>query len=217
MDVRFRKIKILVWDFDGTFYRLIPALKHDVREAEYRVIEDNTGWPREKLIQEFGAIFKKKFKSATQVAAKLSGISVTQAATEMEQYYDRTKYLKKDDRLKKLLESLRVYKHYLFVNGIRRKIIEALHALGISERFFSEIVTPETVGDTKPNLKGFRYIVGKTGASPDQHLMIGDRIDVDITPAKKVGMKTCLVWSDKKDPSIDISVATIYDVANLLA
>ena len=197
-------IKVIIWDFDGTFYKLIPALKNDVREAEYRVIVDHAGWSKEKVVEKFNEIYKKQFKSATQVVAKLSHLSVVQSAIEMEAYYDRTKYLKRDERLIQMLMNLSSYTHFLFVNGIKKKIIPALHALGVPEELFAEIVTAELVGDTKPSLKGFQYILDKTQQPVETHLMIGDRIDVDLIPAKKLGMKTCLVWSTEKHPAADV-------------
>lgn len=44
----------------------------------------------------------------------------------------------------------------------------------------------------KPNLDFFQYAIKKADCSPNKIVMIGDRLDNDIMPAKKVGMKT--VW-----------------------
>ena len=216
MDTRLINIQVLIWDFDGTLYKPHPDLWRDVREAEYRVIAEHTGWEKEKVIEEFTKLYKVVLASATQVVAKLAEIQVKQAAIEMENYYDRTKYLRPDDKLVELFTKLAHLKHYLLVNGIQKKIVEALAVLGLSESLFAEIVTSETVGDNKPSPKGFLYILEKTGLSLEQHLMIGDRIDVDLEPAKKIGMKTCLVWSVTSHPSVDVTIPTVYDVANLV-
>lgn len=212
-----RNIHVLIWDFDGTLYKPIPDLWRDVREAEYHVIADHTEWEREKVLAEFNALYKVKLASATQVVAKLANISVMQAATEMEPYYDRTKYLARDEQLIALFQKFSAYTHYLLVNGIQKKISEALTTLGLSQSLFVEIVTSEIVGDNKPSPKGFLYILDKTKLPPEQHLMIGDRIDVDLTPAKTLGMKTCLVtWGEAPHVSGDATVPTVYDLANLL-
>lgn len=212
----FKNIKVIIWDFDGTFYELIPKLKNELRESEYRVIADHTGWSREKIHDAFHSLYKKKLKSATQVVAKLANISVSQAAMEMADSYDRTAFLKRDEKLIAMFQKLSSYEHYFLVNGTREKIVEAIKALGISLATFQEIVTAETVGDNKPNPKGFLYILKKTGLPPREHLMIGDRIDVDLEPAKKLGMKTCLVWSQEKNLAVDISIPTIYDVEKVI-
>jgi len=46
MDRRFRNIRVLIWDYDGTFYKPNQDLWQDVREAEFRTIMAHTGWNR---------------------------------------------------------------------------------------------------------------------------------------------------------------------------
>lgn len=205
-------IKVIIWDFDGTFYPPNDALWHDIREAEYRTIELHTGWGREKVVDEFTKYHKKITPSATQTVARLCGITTTQATTEFETYFDRRKYLHKDIRLIELFQKLTRFSHYILANGSKKGISESLEALGIAKAVFTQIITSETVGVTKPDLKGFLYILGKTGLKPDQHLMVGDREKVDLVPAKQLGMKTCLVWADKKSDIADIVIPTVYDL-----
>ncbi|KKW01536.1 MAG: HAD superfamily (Subfamily IA) hydrolase, TIGR02253 [Parcubacteria group bacterium GW2011_GWA1_49_11] len=81
---------------------------------------------------------------------------------------------------------------------------------------FEEMVTAETVGITKPHPEGFRYILRKTGLPAEQHLMIGDREGVDLVPAKALGMKTCLVWAKNSSSIANVSLPTVYGVANLV-
>ena len=87
---------------------------------------------------------------------------------------------------------------------------------GLNANIFTGIVTSEKVGVNKPELKGFQYILNKTQLSADEHLMIGDREEVDLVPAKKLGMKTCLVWSNKKSEIADITVKDVYAIKNFL-
>ena len=210
----FSRIRVLIWDFDGTLYKPDLALFATVREAEYRTIQKHTGWDREKIIEEFTKLHKKVYPSATETVAKLIGLTTTQAALEMENYFDRRKYLQKDERLIALFQSLKSYTHYILANGTRTHLEETLAVLGISKNTFQEIVTSEITGENKPSPLGFQYILNKTTLPPDQHLMIGDRELVDLAPAKELGMKTCLVWSDKTS---DIADATLPDVYSLPA
>lgn len=48
------------------------------------------------------------------------------------------------------------------------------------------------VGTVKPDLKFFRKILEISGCTPKEAIMIGDKKDADITPAKKIGMHTIL-------------------------
>lgn len=211
-------IKVLIWDFDGTLYKPIPELWQEVREAEYQTVINHTGWSKEKTVEEFIKLHKVKYDSATEVTAVLSGITIAQAAVAMERYFDRRKYLTRDEKLIELFQKLKNFRHFTLANGMIARHQEALAVLGVPVATFEEMVTSETVGFTKPHEAGFRYILGKTGLPPAQHLMIGDREAIDLVPAKKLGMKTCLVWADPKGKFswADIVLSTVYDVYTML-
>lgn len=215
MNSQFNDVNVLIWDFDGTLYNFVPDLKMEIRESEYRVIINHTGWSREKTVARFLPLYEKSH-SGTTTAANLSGISVLEAVKEGEKYVDRGKYIGRDEKLIQLFTLLQKYTHYMLVNGVRSKTEIILRHLGIDPSIFMEIVTSEIVGVNKPNPAGFRYILGKTKLPPKQHLMIGDREKVDLEPAKKLGIKTCLVWSDRKNSIADSTLPTVYDVAKIL-
>jgi HAD superfamily hydrolase (TIGR01549 family) len=216
--MKFKDISIIIWDFDGTLYPPNPDLWHDIRESEYRTIMDHTGWTREQTIKEFEQLHKKEIPSATETVAELCEISPGQATVEFEKYFDRRKYVKKDPQLIRMFEQLSGGRgHYILANGKIEGIRQTLEVLGVSQYLFREIVTSETVGVTKPDPKGFKYILGKTGLDPAKHLMVGDREVVDLEPARKIGMKTCLVWSDKPSKIADIVISKVYDIADIVA
>lgn len=212
----FKKIKILIWDFDGTFYRPNPALFHAVREAEYRVISEHNGWTREQTIEAFEKLYKKVYPSATETVGRIVGIPTGEAALEMEQYFDRRDFLTRDERLIELFDKLKGYRHILLANGVIAKHKETLKVLGIPSETFELFVTSEVVGFTKPHPAGFEYILNYTKLPADEHLMIGDREIVDLAPAKALGMRTCLVWSRVQSTVADITLPTVYNLGPLL-
>ncbi len=214
--MRFKDIRVLIWDFDGTFYKPNQDLFKAVREAEYQTIVNHTGWTKEKTTEEFARLHKKVYTSATEVVSKLCKISIARAATEMEKYFDRRVYIHRDEKLIHLFSLLKKFRHFILANGMIARHKETLEALGLSAKIFKEIVTAETVVVTKPHEKGFLYILHKTKLPPASHLMIGDRDRVDLAPAKKLGMKTCLVWADKDCDVADVVLPTVYDVAKIL-
>ncbi|OGG28396.1 hypothetical protein A3A64_03580 [Candidatus Gottesmanbacteria bacterium RIFCSPLOWO2_01_FULL_48_11] len=216
MDNRFRNVTVLIWDFDGTLYAPNPALWKEIREGEYRTIMAHTGWPREQAVAEFEKLHKTVYPSATETVAQLIHLPIADAASEMEQYFDRTKYLTRDEKLIALFAKLKQYRHFTLANGIIANHKKALDVLGVPAETFEEMVTAETVGITKPHPEGFRYILRKTGLPAEQHLMIGDREGVDLVPAKALGMKTCLVWAKNSSSIANVSLPTVYGVANLV-
>jgi len=211
----FPEVKILIWDFDGTLYKPNEELFHDVRELEYRAIMKHTGWTREKTAEEFHKLYRVTIQSGTEVVSKLCNIPIAAAARESEKDFDRRKYLRHDSKLVEMFRKLKRFRHFILANGIIAKHKESLLVLGIPVDTFEEFVTAETIGVTKPDPAGFVYIMKKTGLPARAHLMIGDRELVDIAPAKKLGMHTCLVWNHTPSVVADVTLPTVYDVAGI--
>lgn len=69
-----------------------------------------------------------------------------------------------------------------------------LNALGIL-KYFSCIISSFDFQIKKPDTRLFEIAAQKSGCSVSDAVMIGDRLDNDIFPAKKVGMKT--IWIKK--------------------
>ena len=59
-------------------------------------------------------------------------------------------------------------------------------------RYFDVFVSSAEEGVEKPDPRIFTIALARAGCTPEQAVMIGDRIDNDIVPAKQMGMKT--VW-----------------------
>ena len=68
---------------------------------------------------------------------------------------------------------------------------QRLEAMGI-RRYFDVFVSSAEEGVAKPDPGIFKLALARAGCAPEQAVMIGDRIDNDIVPAKQLGMKT--VW-----------------------
>lgn len=68
---------------------------------------------------------------------------------------------------------------------------QRLCAFGI-QSCFSVVVSSFDVGIKKPDPAIFRLALDRAGVRADEAVMIGDRLDNDIFPAKALGMKT--VW-----------------------
>ena len=58
--------------------------------------------------------------------------------------------------------------------------------------YFDIIISSAEEGMKKPDRSIFMLALQRTGASAEKTFMIGDRLDNDIIPAKKLGMKT--IW-----------------------
>jgi HAD superfamily hydrolase (TIGR01549 family) len=207
-------IQVIIWDFDLTLYHKIPELNDDFQKALIKVICTHTDLNEKEARIEFDKIHPSMFASDTKSIAYLSNIPVSQAATELEWYFDRTKYLKYDTKLVDMFKKLSNFRHFILTNGIAAKVREGLNVLGLDFVNFEAIVTSEITGVNKPDPKGLIYIMNITKLPARVHLMVGDRDNVDLVGAQKLGMKTCLVWNESE--IADVSIPTIYDFEKIV-
>ncbi len=85
---------------------------------------------------------------------------------------------------------------------------------------FSTVISSFDVGVSKPNPKIFEIALKESGAKATDCFMIGDRLDNDIGPSKKLGFKTVRVlgcFNDAQSPENDFEVPdyTISDLREL--
>ena len=66
---------------------------------------------------------------------------------------------------------------------------ERLDAWGLG-KYFEVIAASAELGFSKPDPEIFRRALDMAGCMPEQALMVGDRLDNDIRPAKELGMRT---------------------------
>lgn len=122
--------------------------------------------------------------SATPIrtAAKTYGVALPEWDNSLEKLYDGTR---------RLLSSLHgKYKLGIIANqslGTQQRI----DAWGIG-KYFDIVIASAEAGCAKPDLKIFTMALDKAKCDPSHAFMVGDRLDNDIIPAKKLGMKT--VW-----------------------
>lgn len=69
--------------------------------------------------------------------------------------------------------------------------IERLEAWGLRQ-YFDVIATSAELGYAKPDKEIFEKAFELAGCTAEESVMVGDRLDNDIIPAKTIGMKT--VW-----------------------
>ena len=91
-------------------------------------------------------------------------------------------------------------------------------------RFISQCLASAEVGLHKPDLAIFKLAMRKVGCEPEQAVMIGDRLDNDITPAKSLGWKTIRIkqglsrgqvpMSAEQEP--DFEVRRLDDILRIL-
>ena len=80
------------------------------------------------------------------------------------------------------------------------------------------------LGSTLLDPRMFRLALARAGCQPEEAIMVGDRLDNDITPAKRLGMETVWIrqgWGGKGVPASeettpDMQVNSLEELRRIL-
>ncbi|MBM3898131.1 MAG: HAD family hydrolase [Thaumarchaeota archaeon] len=153
---------------------------------------------------------------------ELMGVSRSQFYTTMAAKVPCKELIKKDTKLAKMLKQLRAkgYKLGLLTNTGRPLVGKILEALGISQGTF-DIMATSTETELKPSEEPYIYIAKKLNVSLRDCAYVGDRYEMEIETAEKVGMTTIMLRnsmledSPKKGRS-DYNIKSIYEIPSFL-
>lgn len=81
------------------------------------------------------------------------------------------------------------YQLHLITNGFETTQRLKLQYSGIA-RYFDQLITSEKSNSMKPHPEIFEYALNATNAKPEESIMIGDAIDIDILGAINAGWDT---------------------------
>ncbi len=212
MDSRFKDVKIIAWDVDTTLYKNIPELSIRFKEECIKEVAK----VKEISFAEAESIFEKARATNGSSTMTLRNLRVGDENTllQIQKRIDKQGYIKPDPKLLSMFQKLSKFRHFIITNSMKEDDKAALVKLGLPESIFEKIITVEDAGEPKPSLAPFQFLLKLTGLPPEQHVYVGDREKVDIEPAKKLGMKTILVWGESE--LADVSLSAVYDVPEVL-
>lgn len=119
---------------------------------------------------------------AVKTAANFFGVEIPKWPKELERLYQDT-----NNVLKNLASK---YKLGIIANQ-SAGTQERIEKWGIA-KYFDVVIASAEAGCAKPDLRIFYMALEQANCLPEEAVMIGDRLDNDITPAKLLGMKT--IW-----------------------
>ena len=102
------------------------------------------------------------------------------------------------------------YALHLITNGFEDVQHNKLKYSGLA-KYFTEVITSESSNSLKPNKEIFDYAFSKSNAKPEESIMIGDNIDVDILGAINAGIDSIFVNHNK----IETFVQATYTITSL--
>ena len=197
-------VKHIWFDMDGTLTVHTAEFDEVHNALRYQAYSDVNGRPvDDALITEFEELYR-QYHSNSAVFTALG-----KPSDFWMHYYaqiDQDKYYEPIPDVFETLDKLRaIVPISLFTNDRLSNAEKTLSVVGVDMDWFTHVVSGDDVANRKPALDGFYLMIQRTGISAEQILYVGDRVGVDIEPAKSVGMRTCLAYgqSDKADYSFN--------------
>ena len=172
------KLKWLFFDLGGTIY---DETYSDKERIEKLLVKTNSNISFVEFYSEMVNASERFESSAFTAARRCFGIE------ENEQYSNEKEilYPYAIDIVSKLSNSY----HLAILANQPANTLERLKTDGIFP-YFELCFLSECENLFKPDIRFFEYALEKAGCIPEEAAMIGDRLDNDILPAKKIGMKT---------------------------
>lgn len=203
------KITHIFFDIGTTLVDETECYNHRIRE-----VIDGTDISFEQFTEK-RIFFQKQNLKGDLEAIKFFGLKKTPWHREDERLYPETE---------KILCYLRERGYILGVianQGLGTE--KRLEAWGI-RKYFDSITASAEEGIAKPDPQMFIRALRKSGGSAESSVMIGDRLDNDIAPAKSLGMKT--VWikqgfavyssPTRSEEKPDYTISDLMELKNLL-
>lgn len=222
-----KEIKVIIWDIDGTIWR-----NENLGEVIKQEFINYLAGALKKSREEARALFNhenKKWHRWSKVVEILTGIEEKQIIVEIEKRIDKSRFLREDKKLIEIFRRIKGFRHLILTNATFINTLNTLRALGfpIKDKVknrekrelefppFEKIFTLEQTTVVKPEKEAFLKVLEYTKLPPEAHLMVGDLPEIDLIPARTIGMKTCLVWGSH--PLADICLPDIYKFPEILS
>jgi len=205
-----RKIKVIVWDIDGTLYQS-EGLGNAIVQHYLSYLSKTLRFTPDRA--------SKLFYAATEEMGRWS-LAMSKLCNKPEEFFiwqienniQKHKFIKYNSSLVRALGLLHKYRHFIVTNGTETNARRILRTIGFSFRGnrvspFEKIFAFDQTGYLKPNSLAFQQVITYTKEHPWQHLVVGDNISSDIIPAKNLRMKTVIVGS--RNHTADFSFVSI--------
>jgi len=186
-------IKVIIFDLDGTLYKselvcqkFTEAAYHTLAKYKKLVFAE-----AKKVVEEKRNELKKERGYAVPYTLTLLsfGIPIEVWHEENIKFFNPGDYLISDDNLKMALKNLKkYYKLAVLTNNNNVQTERILRALELYD-LFDYVFTYNSFKIIKPAPGFYKRVADKIGVKFKECLVVGDRFEIDLVPAQKLGMK----------------------------
>ncbi|HEY7573110.1 MAG TPA: HAD family hydrolase [Nitrososphaeraceae archaeon] len=171
--------------FDQRFLELLNGYGARIDERNYQTVRDNI--VRNRMIG-FGGINELILEVCRLVChSNYESLIMKKLGPELKEM--RTRLFRLTDYAEDVIEELIVFHRLGIIANQPTDILELLRIWNV-DRFFDIKVLSSLVRMAKPSPEIFKLALMQASYDPENCVMVGDRLDTDISPANKLGMKT---------------------------
>ncbi len=206
-----KNLSLIIWDLDGTLYPITTELRQKIsRNVNNLIAEagninlDQAQALHQDLYSRLHSNTKTLIAAGVDRETAMGGSWYTSAQLEAVQ---------SNLELIKSIRQLDSVKHIINTNSPQRQAEKKLQKLGFHLSDFETVIgNPDTIGKQKPDLAPYKYILNLFQVPEEEYLVVGDRYETDLAPAKQLGMHTAVVYDrdDRADLSFE-STAKLLD------
>lgn len=185
-------IKAILFDMDGTLY-FSPVIRNKFAEAAIQTLADFKEWSLETAQQEIEATrerLKVQYGSSVPYTLTLRtfGIPIEVWHEQNIAYFDPRDFLDPDPSLRASLKMLKgKYILAVLTNNNCTQAERTLEALDVKD-MFNAVFTYNSFKLLKPDPEFYEQAVSQLNVAITECCVVGDRYDVDLKPAKDLGM-----------------------------
>lgn len=219
------KVKAIIFDLDNTLIDFMKMKKEACKAAVKAMI-------RKGLKLSFKKAYKKLMKTYFRVGIESDkafekfleeqGLKDERIlAVGIQAYLEKKrKFLKPYPKVKQTLKKLKELgiKLAIVTDAPKLKAYQRIVSLGIDD-FFDFVIGKEDTGMEKAGLEPLRLAIQKLSFKPKEIVLVGDSIERDIKPAKKLGIKTVLAkyGQEKKERGkADFEIKRVEDLLKFI-
>ncbi|MFX0135234.1 MAG: HAD-IA family hydrolase [Candidatus Hodarchaeota archaeon] len=214
----------IIFDLCGTLYHsksLSNAYKSKLVESiseKYKISKEQS----KSLVSKYKSIYKNIYgykPSTLKTAIDFSVKEQYQIKSILE--VEPKNFLSTFPQLSRMLKDLSLnYRLAILTHSTKINTIKSIRALGINEKIFDSIIGSEKISEPKPELNCFMTVINDLGLPSNNCIFVGDRPEIDLYPAKELGLKTVLITNSKESSehsqNIDIKIDSILNLSRII-
>ena len=205
-------LECVLFDLDGTLYYspdynalveaeitafVAQALKTDASKAKLRLDEE------------------RKRRGTLTGALRVLGVNRSLFFEALAEKIEPLTYLTREPSTISTIDTLkkRGFKVGLVTNNGRKMVEKILSAIGLEASLFDVIITSDD-SEPKPSSQPFLFALHKLKCTPDKTVYVGDRMQAELLPAKKLGIRTVLLAREgiPQSDQVDAVIARLPEV-----